>query len=144
MFSEKFRGPRRSFQMTIGLTEGYGTDIRHTPQEVLDAIGEWMKGNMEADRPTLTGGMRIDGPMLYGWNSEATGVQTNQEDSVIFMGEVNPLYSADLSDEQVVLLLKDLANFVGERFNQTRMYFTYREELLILQNDKTVHPTEKK
>ncbi len=144
MFSEKFRGPARAFQITIGLTEGYGTNVRHTPQEVLDGIEEWMKKRMKAGLPIVTGGILIGGPMLYAWKSEATGIQTNQEDCVIFSGDVNPLYSAGLSDEDVVLILNDLSDFLGERFNQTRMYSKFKGDLIIRQNTKTAHPTEKK
>ena len=100
---------------------------------------------MEADLPVLTG--FVISPkkrMVYGWKSSATGVKTNREDTVLLSGIVNPLYSADLSDDSAVELLKDLAGFIGERLNQTRMYIEYMDTVVITQNGQATHPTEKK
>ncbi len=133
---------RRSFQINIGLEEGYGTNKRHTAQDVLDLIGQWMIQRIEAGLPVITGGMLLSGLMVYAWDSETTGVKVNQEDAVLFVGEVNPLYSGDLEDVQVREILFDLAGNLGDQLNQTRMYVMYLDEIFILQNDKAVHPTE--
>ena len=145
MFSEKLHAPRRHFQMTVGLMEGYGTHVSHSADEVENLVDEWMRTRMEADVSVLTG--FVISPkqrMVYGWKSPATGIKTNREDVVLLSGIVNPLYSANLSDESVVTLLKDLANFIGGRLNQTRMYIEYMDTVVITQSDQATHPTEKK
>lgn len=145
MFSEKCRAPRRSFQITVGLMEGYGTKRSHTAMKVENLVEKWMKTRMEAGMPVLTG--FVISPkqkMVYGWKSPATGVKTNREDVVSLSGIVNPLYSADLSNDAAIELLKDLASFIGERLAQTRMYIEYMDTVIIIQNDNATHPTEKK
>ena len=80
--------------------------------------------------------------MLYGWDSSATGVVVNQEDTVLFIGDINPLYNEDMCFDEVEEILKELARFIGEKLNQCRMYVMLQDRLWILQNDKIPHPTD--
>lgn len=135
---------RRSFQINIGLMEGYSSGILHTKEEVLDLISLWMRNRMAAKLSCITGGTLIPGTMLYAWDSEATGLVVNREEVVLFVGEVSPFYNADLSDVEAVNALKDLASFLGEKLNQSRMYVMFKSLIWILQNDEIPHPLEKK
>lgn len=134
----------RPFQINVGLEEGYGSNIKHYPAEVLTLVATWMENKMRNGEAVITGLILYPALILYGWNSASTGVKINHENMVALVGNVNPLYSSDLTDEQVILILRDLASFIGESLNQTRMYVTYKDEIRIYQNDKTAHPTEKK
>ena len=133
---------RRSFQINIGLREGYDSKVVHNEDKVIDLIGRWMFMKMTESSRCLTGGVLLSGPMIYAWNSSPTGVKVNIEDTILFVGEVNPLYSADLHDSEVISLLEDLASFLGEELNQTRMYIMYMDQIIILQNDNIDHPTK--
>ncbi|HEU5114204.1 MAG TPA: hypothetical protein VFT82_00380 [Candidatus Paceibacterota bacterium] len=131
---------RRSFQISIGLEEGYGSGIRHTKREVEHLIGEWIKSRMEKGEKSVAGAV-VPGTMIYAWNSPLAGVLVNFEDLVFFVGDVSPLYCADYTDDEVKEVLRDLASFLGEALKQTRMYVAYRDEMAIYQDDKTLHPT---
>ncbi len=146
MFREKrlVSSERRSFQITIGLMEGYNTGVVHTYQEVLDLINIWMRNRMRSGSSCITSGTLINGTMLYTWNSEATGIVTNQENVVMFVGEVNSIHNPGLSDDDAVVALKDLATFLGGVLKQTRMYIMFKKRIIVLENTEVVHPTAKK
>jgi len=136
---------RRPFQIYIGLVEGYGDNKSHTKEDVLNLIGQWMKQRAGQNLPVLTGGLLLGaGDMIYLWNSAPTGIVVNTEKTLLFVGEVNPLYNEELSDSTVKTALSSLASFLGEELKQTRMYLCYREEMWILEEKNTAHPTEKK
>ena len=143
MFSEKKlkSNVRRSFQITIGLKEGYGSDVVHSIEDVKTIIKDWMVAKMAGRLPTITGGIVVSGTTLYAWNSSATGIVANEEYTALFIGEINPLYNADMSDELAIASLRDLAETLGAKLNQTRMYVSYRDEVRIYQNDGQAHPT---
>ena len=143
MFKEKDlkTDQRRPFQIVIGLKEGYGSGIVHSVDDVRKIIKSWMIEALGNNQPTITGGILIPGTALYAWNSGATGVMANEEETLLFIGEINPLYNADMTDDQAVKCLKSLATRLGEKLNQTRMYVSYRDTIRIYQNDGQVHPT---
>ena len=143
MFSEKKlkSNVRRQFQIVIGLKEGYGSAVVHSIADVEDVIRDWMVAKMAGRLPTITGGILIPGTTIYAWNSSATGIVANSEETALFVGEINPLYNAGLSDELAIASLRDLAETIGTELNQTRMYVSYRDEVRIYENDGQAHPT---
>jgi len=143
MFTEKplKSNQRRPFQIVIGLMEGYGSNIVHTVEDVKKIIKDWMAETLVSQPMTISGGTLIPGTTVYGWNSTSTGVATNEEETVLFVGEINPLYCSDMSNMQAIELLKSLATTLGDKLNQTRMYVSYCDEIRIYQNDGQSHPT---
>lgn len=144
MFSQKIlkSNRRRPFQIVIGLMEGYGSTIIHSVDEVKQIIKDWMAETLVSQPMTITGGTLIPGTTIYAWNTELTGVKTNEEQTVLFVGEINPLYCSDMSDEQAIECLKSLATRLGENLNQTRMYVSYCDTIYIYQDNRQDHPTE--
>jgi hypothetical protein len=51
------------------------------------------------------------------------------------------LYSANLSDDEVVGLLNELAAHLGNALGQTRVYVAYRDRTWVLQAEETATPT---
>ncbi len=133
---------RRSFQLTVGLEEGYGTGIKHTIEEVKALIGKWLEARRTSGQKSLSGSVS-DKTMIYAWDVPAGGVKVANEDIAVFSGEVSPVYCADYSDADVEAVLFDLAVFLGETLKQTRMYVAYKDRIHVLENDQAPHPTRK-
>ena len=131
---------RRSFQITVGLEEGYGTGIKHTTKEVQDLIGEWLAVRMAVNEKSLAGGV-FSGTLIYAWNTPATGIKVTSEDIAVFSGEVSPVYCAHYTDDEVKEVLYNLASFIGIRLKQTRMYVAYKDEIQVYEDDQAAHPT---
>ena len=145
MFVEKkaSSNERKSFQIVIGLTEGYGTNAVHTKDEVVGLIKDWLTHHVSVRvRPCITGGTLIPGTTVYAWKSPGTGLVANDEEVLLFVGEVNTLYSFGVPDGEILRVLKELASYLGTTLNQSRMYMTYRDQIFLLQNDKIGHPTD--
>lgn len=132
---------RRSFSITCGLQEGYGPSGKlHTVEEGIQAAMAWMKSKAAASKSFLTGTFGT-GEVVYAW-SEGPGKAGGGHEPVLeFHGEVSPIYSADLTDEEAKNLLQELASELGSAMSQTRVYLSYREEAWIIQAEQTVTPT---
>lgn len=123
-------GPRRSFAVTVGTRPGYSpAAVAKSGVEVWATILDWMVGRAKADMPFLTG-VVTPGQVLYAWK---TG--TGHEPVVTFAGEVSVLYSPNLGDSTVVLLLNELAGVLAEKLQQTRVYVSYKTESWILERE---------
>lgn len=140
-FQPRIRAPRRSFQLNIGLEEGYDGLIVHTSEDVERLIAEWMRGRMKDRLSLVTGGTVITGNMLYAWQSGSQAGRVNTEPTAIFFGEINPIYNAKMADEEAIEALTDLATFIGRALRQVRMYLLYKEEIIVLQDAARTHPT---
>ncbi len=135
------KGERRSFAITVGLQECYGDDATvHTVEEVVPFIENHLKAAAAAGRQFLTGSVTA-GTVVYAWPEGPGNAGGGNEPQAAFVGEVSPLYNADLSDEEVEVILNDLASELGSALGQTRVYVAYRDELWILQKEDTETPT---
>ena len=145
MFKEKKFGDnkRQSFQIVMGLKEGYDSGKIHTKEDVKVFIHQWMEARLTAGLPIITGGILFPGTVVYTWSWGVSKAQFNAEEVVVFAGEINPLYNTNLNNSDALGTLKDLTRFLGEQLNQTRMYLTYMDEIFIFENDKATHPTGK-
>ncbi len=135
------RGTRRSFVVTFGLQEGYGDKARlHTVDEVVALIERHLKKRAAAGEPYLTGTV-TEGQVVYAWPEDDGKVGVGHEPQATYAGEVSPLYNADLSDEEVEVILNDLASEIGVALGQTRVYVAYRGDIWILQQKDSETPT---
>lgn len=92
---------------------------------------------MEARERCITGGAFVPASMILAL-SPATGVMINHADAILFAGEVNPIYNHDLSDEQVLEILQDLAGHIGCELKHQLMYVMYKEEIYALERSANV------
>jgi len=135
------RGTRRSFTVTFGLQEGYGDAARlHTVDEVVTLIESHLKDKAAAGQQYLTGTV-TKGQVVYAWPEEGGKAGGGHEAQAAYSGEVSPLYNADLSDEEVEVILNDLASEIGAALGQTRVYVAYRGDIWILQQEESETPT---
>jgi len=136
---------RRSFAITLGLSEGYGESAKvHTRQEVVDAALAYMKAKAAAGEPFLTGTVSAEGTVVYAWPESPGKSGGGKENTIVFYGEVSVLYNADTSDEDVKAMLDDMATSLGSILGQTRVYVAYRDQTWVLQAEQTATPTGEK
>src|SRR5712675_1215700 len=104
-------GPRREFKITWGLRAGYGPTGRiYDLEEAIRAAHRWMRERDGRGEPFLSG-MFTRGEVVYA-GSEAEAPH-DREPVAIFIGEVLPLYAADIDDDRVRILLNELAYEMG-------------------------------
>lgn len=123
-------GPKRSFAVTVGTRPGYDPlAVAATQAEVWTIILDWMEARAAAGKPFVTGTVTA-GRVLYAWT---TG--RGHEPVVTFAGEVSVVYSPNLGDSEVVVLLNELAGILADQLKQTRVYLSYREEAWVLERE---------
>jgi len=137
-------GEARSFAITVGLQEGYGsTGKTHNMEEVVSLIESYLKKLAVDGKPFLTG-IITSGTVVYAWPEGTGKAEGGHEPQVVFSGEVTPLYLSSLSDKEVEGFLNDLASFLGEKLGQTRIYLRYKVKAWILQWEGSKTPTGEK
>ena len=118
-------GRRREFKITLGLRTGYGPAGRiYDLEEAVRAAHRWMTERAARGEPFLSG-MFTRGEVVYA-GSEVEAVH-DREPVAIFTGEVLPLYSADLDDNAVRILLNELASQIGSILEQEEVHVAYRD-----------------
>ena len=133
---------RRSFAITLGLSEGYGESAKiHTREEVIEAAFSYMKAKAASGQPYLTGTVSAVGTVVYAWPEGPGKSGGGTEDNLTFTGEVSVLYNAETSDEEVEAMLDEFAAHLGGILGQTRVYVAYRDKMWVLQAEKTETPT---
>jgi len=134
----------RSFSILLGLAEGYGSEGKiHDEFKVVEVALAWMKDRAADGKPYLTG-MVSKGTVVYAWPDGPGKVGGGFESSVEFRGEVSPLYNANLSNGEVIVLLFELARILGAALGQNRIYIVYCDKMWILQQESSETPTGEK
>lgn len=134
-------GLRRSFELAVGLRQGYGDDaVTHTLPEVVDLIVGHLKSRAAAGKKYLTGTV-VAGEVCYAWPEGQGKAGGGHEPVALYRGEVSPLYNAETSDEEAVEILTDLAAELAEVLGQTRVYLVYHEEIHVFQREDKETPT---
>ena len=132
-------GECRSFQITVGTRAGYQQGATQADIESVRAAAlEWMKERAAARQPYLTGVLTA-GDVLYAYPTENGGA-AQHEPVVLFQGEVSTLYNRDLTDEQVLGLLNDLAARLAKSTEQTRVYIRFKAETWVIQKEGSSTP----
>ncbi len=126
------RGPRRTFQLTMGRVEGYTRNaVPVAEDEVRKVILNWLRLRVEAGRFQLPGVLTF-GHVLYAWPTDA-GAGTSAEPVAQYAGDVSPAYCLDVGDREVEDALNDLAARLAKEFKQTRIYVSYLDRTWVVQ-----------
>ncbi len=115
---------KRSFQITIGLREGYKNGKLHTIKEVEKIIGKWLLEQKFANKPYLAGTITRS-TVVYAHKTVIT------EPVAIYDGNVNPLYMQNFNDKKIVESLTEIVEILMKKLNQTRIYFSYLDQIYI-------------
>jgi hypothetical protein len=135
------RGLAPRFSVTVGLQEGYGPDgILHTEAEVAELVWAHLKAAAAAGKPFLTGAVS-GGTLVYAWPEGPGAAGGGSEPQAVYSGNINPLYNADMSDEDIRAFLSGLAAELGTALGQTRVYVEFDREIWILQAEEKETPT---
>ncbi|HVB19772.1 MAG TPA: hypothetical protein VNF51_00575 [Candidatus Paceibacterota bacterium] len=120
----------RSFRLGIGLIEGYeeGRTL-HKPEEVGEIVARWLLEQRKCGRIYLPGSITKSKMYYYGRTSGSLIV----EPVVFYDGEVSPEYNAQLTDEEVISTLQELAELLSTKLGQKRIYLRYNGVFRILQ-----------
>jgi hypothetical protein len=119
-------GPRREFKITWGLRAGYSPSGRIDDlEEAIRAGHGWMRERDARAEPFLSG-MFTRGEVVYA-GSEAEAAH-DREPVAIFTGEVLPHYAADIDDDAVRMLLKELASEIGRILEQEEVHVAHRDQ----------------
>lgn len=129
------RGSRRDFVVTCGTQKGYGSSKTHTVQEVEEACQDWMAERAASGQPFITGTVTT-GKVVYAWPEGEGKAGRGSETVALFCGVVSTLYNAAMSDQEVSDLLTDLAEFLAERFGQTRVYVEYIDKTWVVERSE--------
>jgi hypothetical protein len=114
--------------MSIGLIEGYRGGKQHSLQEAERIIMDWLALQLASGKVYLPG--RFDyNRMLYAHHGKAV-----TEETAVYEGEVSPLYNSKVSDKKVTATLIELADVLAKKLKQTRIYLTYRDKIIILED----------
>lgn len=118
-------GPIREFQITLGLVEGYSDDgLKHPPKAAVTAIAKWYK--LRQDEPTLTvTSIVTQGAIVY----------RKVEPCVVVTGAASPITQTNVSDKAFKEAVLDLAKWLGEQFNQVRVYVQVLGEIVVLEHE---------
>ena len=127
----EFRAPQRSFQMTIGLVAGYEDDgQKYSGDDVLNAMMDWVKPRVRDGRPRITGAV-FPGTLTYG-RMEGDEFKTKREPSVELRGDLHPHFQAEMTNEEALEILIDLADAIAAALNQTRIWLNFGGETMVL------------
>lgn len=119
----------RSFQLTVGLIEGYTDGKLHDQEEVGKIVAEWLLGQKRDNKPYLPGYITVG--TIYYYGRESAKLIT--EPVALYGGDVSPEYNADLTDDEVISTLHELAEILAVKLNQVRIYLRYGGIIQILQ-----------
>lgn len=126
------RGGARPFSVTFGLSAGYGQDARtYSEEEASAAIHHWMATRIRAGKPYITGTV-AGGTVLYGWGKAGEEPHLGKEAQVRFHGVLHPHFQAEMSNEDALSQLIELATEVGAKLDQTRVWVEFGGEILVL------------
>jgi hypothetical protein len=102
-------GPRRSFEITFGLSAGYEENSKkYSLADAQLIIHDWFKSRIERNLPFLTGTLLL-GEVLYAWptgDSQIAGL--GGEPVGVYRGEVSVLYNPNITEEELKEALMEL------------------------------------
>jgi hypothetical protein len=125
-YTTALQGERRTFTITLGLSEGYGDDsVTHHPTTANRVASDWMQARSKEKLLTIGGFfMAIDLHYTY---HEDGNARAKQEPGVRFWGEVSIRRLSEASDDQIVEAVNDLADSLGAALGQEHVTVTYRD-----------------
>ena len=131
------RGPRRDFQITVGLREGWDEEGRvYDISEAVRTARSWMRRRVEAGLPALSG-MFTRAEVTYAWPRPDGTVGSDREPVAIFTGEAVHAYLGHLPNEDIEGMLNELAVELGAALGQERLYVAFCDRTWILDAGET-------
>jgi hypothetical protein len=129
---EGSRGSRRDFRITVGLREGWDAEGRvYDVSEAVRTARAWMTRRVAKGLPALSG-MFTRAEVTYAWPRPDGTAGSDREPVAIFIGEAVHAYLGHLSDDEIEVLLNELAAELGAALGQERMYVSFRDRTWIL------------
>lgn len=124
------QGERRTFTITLGLSEGYGDNsVTHHPTTANKVASNWMEARSKEKLLTISGFfMEIE--LHYTYHKDGNA-RAKHEPGVRFWGEVSIRRLKEISDNQIVEALNDLADSLGAALGQEHVIVTYRDQTWI-------------
>ncbi|HET9412105.1 MAG TPA: hypothetical protein VFO38_04615 [Candidatus Saccharimonadales bacterium] len=123
-------GQRRTFTITLGLSEGYGDNsITHHPSTADKVVSTWMQARSEESLLTI-GGFFSEIKLHYTYH-EGDKPQARHEPGLRFSGEVSIRRLSAVSDAEIEEALINLADALGAALGQKHVTVTYRERVWI-------------
>lgn len=126
MYHTSAQGERRTFTITTALGEGYDPTRIHHPEVAYNATKEWLKQRRVAGAIALSG-FFTEATILYVRENEQGELVDGSEPALRFWGEVSLRRLADTPDEEIIPVLDDLADTLGEALGQEDVTVSYRD-----------------
>jgi hypothetical protein len=136
---EGSQGPRRDFQISVGLREGWDAEGRvFDVSEAVRTARAWMKRRVEGGQPALSG-MFTRAEVTYAWPRPDGSVGSDREPVALFTGEAVHAYLGHLPDAAIVAMLNELAGELGAALGQERIYVAFADRTWILDAGRREH-----
>ena len=122
---EGSRGPRRDFRITVGLREGWDAEGRvYDISEAVRTAHAWMRRRVAEKLPALSG-MFTRAEVTYAWPRPDGSVGSDREPVAVFTGEAVHAYLGALPEEDIEVMLNELAVELGAALGQERIYVAF-------------------
>ncbi len=132
--------PRRTYSITVGLSEGFEGGIVHDLSDAQRVILDWIEERIDAGQVFLSGtlGRQV---VLYGLGGQGAA-RAVSEPVAIFSGFVSVRRTPAPSDEEVCGMLEELAAHLGRRLGQVRVNIEYLDTTWVIEAEDAVLPRE--
>jgi hypothetical protein len=126
MYHTSAQGERRTFTLTTALGVGYDPTLIHHPEVAYGATRKWLTHRRAAGAIAISG-FFTEATILYVREDEQGQLADGFEPALRFWGEVSLRRLADTPDEDIIPVLNDLADTLGEALGQEDVSVTYRD-----------------
>jgi len=92
-------------------------------------MNERIKNNF----PVLTGKVGFAN-LVYPVRNKEDGTRVTVEPSISYSGILSPVYDKNRKEEEIIQTLNDLAEFVGKKLEQKRVYLFFRGKSWVIDN----------
>jgi len=125
---------RKDFEVTFGLRKGYQSDGNEfSLDSATEFIREWMRERIENHFPILTG--KVDYiKLVYPVRNTEDGTRVTIEPSVSYSGILSPVYDKNRKEQEIILTLNSLAEFIGKKLEQKRIYVFFKGKSWVIEN----------
>jgi len=124
---------RKDFEITFGLRKGYQADGgEFSLESATGFIQEWMQERINKHLPILTG--KVDSiNLVYPVRNAEDGSRVTIEPSISYSGILSPHYDKNRKEEEIIQTLNSLAEFIGKKLEQKRIYISFKNKSWIIE-----------
>ncbi|MFA6995348.1 MAG: hypothetical protein WC249_02970 [Patescibacteria group bacterium] len=124
---------RKDFEVTFGLRKGYQADGgEFSLESATGFIQEWMQGRVNKHLAILTGKVNSIN-LVYPVRNTEDGSRVTIEPSVSYSGILSPHYDKNRQEEEIIQTLNSLAEFIGKKLEQKRIYLSFKNKSWIIE-----------